>query len=242
MATIKGSDLMLFVQGKSIGYATNHTLSINTDTKETSTKDNGGKWQANEAGILSWSTSSENLMSNDQEGIGYADLVEYMCNRTPIEAVFSLEGDSDLPDNKLDKVPENGWNPLESDGYVGTVIITSIELNAPNGENATFTVQFTGVGALYENGWYLLKQDGTKTLIDNTTITVNSTDKYCVTRNGIYYSNSAASSSWSIPSTPPLQTYSTPSYKKFSKAATIKISIEYVGSSTVNYQMKITEQ
>ena len=148
MATIKGSDLMLFVQGKSIGYATNHTLSINTDTKETSTKDNGGKWQANEAGILSWSASSENLMSNDQDGIGYADLVEYMCNRTPIEAVFSLEGDSDLPDNKLDKVPENGWNPLESDGYVGTVIITSIELNAPNGENATFTVNFTGVGAL----------------------------------------------------------------------------------------------
>jgi hypothetical protein len=28
------------------------------------------------------------------------------------------------------------------------MIITSVELNAPNGENATFTVQFTGTGAL----------------------------------------------------------------------------------------------
>jgi len=28
------------------------------------------------------------------------------------------------------------------------MIITSLEKNAPNGENATFTVQFTGVGAL----------------------------------------------------------------------------------------------
>ena len=44
MAIIKGGDLMLFVGGKSIGYATNHTLSINADTKETSTKDSGGKW------------------------------------------------------------------------------------------------------------------------------------------------------------------------------------------------------
>ena len=44
MSIIKGGDMMLFVNGKSIGYATNHTLSINTDTKETSTKDSGGKW------------------------------------------------------------------------------------------------------------------------------------------------------------------------------------------------------
>jgi len=28
------------------------------------------------------------------------------------------------------------------------VIITSIELNAPNGEDASFTVQFQGTGAL----------------------------------------------------------------------------------------------
>ena len=65
MAIIKGGDLMLFIGGTSIGFATNHTLSINADTKETSTKDSGGKWQSSEAGILSWTASTENLMSND---------------------------------------------------------------------------------------------------------------------------------------------------------------------------------
>ena len=32
--------------------------------------------------------------------------------------------------------------------YKGKVVITSLELNAPNGDNATFTASFEGVGAL----------------------------------------------------------------------------------------------
>ena len=150
MAIIKGGDLMLFVGGHSIGYATNHTLSINADTKETSTKDSGGKWQTSEAGILSWTASSENLMSNDQQGVGYQQLVDYMINRTTVVGVFTLEGNStDLDTHKLDNVPTGGWTPDNSTPTLtGNMIITSVEMNAPNGENATFTVNFTGNGAL----------------------------------------------------------------------------------------------
>lgn len=150
MSIIKGGDLMIFVAGHSIGYATNHTLSINADTKETSTKDSGGKWQTSEVGILSWSASSENLMSNNQKGVGYQELVDYMINRTTLTGVFTLEGNStDLDTNKLDNVPNSGWTPdSEAPTLTGNMIITSVELNAPNGENATFTVQFTGTGAL----------------------------------------------------------------------------------------------
>lgn len=32
--------------------------------------------------------------------------------------------------------------------YSGNVIITALEANAPNGDNATFTASFEGVGAL----------------------------------------------------------------------------------------------
>lgn len=149
MSILKGGDLMLFIGGTSIGYATNHTLSINADTKETSSKDSGGKWQTSEAGILSWSASSENLMSNDQAGVGYTQLIQYMLNRTQLMAHFDLKAQSS------DTVPSGGWTPMAiaagstySVGYRGTVIITSVELNAQNGENATFTVNFTGVGAL----------------------------------------------------------------------------------------------
>lgn len=240
MATIKGGDLMLFINGKSIGYATNHTLSVNSDTKEFSTKDNGGKWQSNDYGVISWSASTENLMSNDQEGIGYTDLVRYMTNKTPIRAVFTIEGDSpDLDTNKLDVVPVNGWSP-KNGGYEGTVIITSIELNASNGENATFTVQFTGTGALYNRKWYLLKEDGTKTLIDNgATINVNAEDKYIIQRADLTYSNSVLTSTFLIPTTGSQVQRSTV-YKKFSKAATISIRIEYTDSS-IGYKLYIEE-
>ena len=150
MSIIKGGDMMLFVGGKSIGYATNHTLSINADTKETSTKDSGGKWQTSEVGVLSWTATSENLMSNDQQGVGYQELAAYMMARTPITGVFTLEGNStDLDTNKLDNVPTGGWTPdNDTPTLTGQMIITSVELNAPNGENATFTVNFTGTGAL----------------------------------------------------------------------------------------------
>ena len=149
MAVIKGGDMMLFVGGKSIGYATSHSLSISADTKETSSKDSGGKWQTSEIGILSWTAQSENLCANEYEGIGYDELFDYMIARKPIKGVFSLEGNStDYADGKLDAVPENGWTPKNGDGYEGNMLITSLEKNAPNGDNATFTVQFTGTGAL----------------------------------------------------------------------------------------------
>lgn len=149
MSVIKGGDLMLFVGGKSIGFATSHTISISADTKETSSKDSGGKWQTSEVGILSWTASSENLCADTAEGVSYDDLFEMMIARKPVEGIFALEGNStNLAEGKLDAVKTGGWTPKAKDGYKGNMIITSLEKNAPNGENATFTVQFTGVGAL----------------------------------------------------------------------------------------------
>lgn len=149
MSVIKGSDMMLFVGGKSIAYATNHTLNISADTKETSSKDSGGKWQTSEVGVLSWSCSTENLCGDSEAGIGYNQLIDYMVARKPITAVFAMEGNStDYDEHKLDAVPSTGWTAKSGNGYTGQVIITNIDVNAPNGENATFKVDFTGVGAL----------------------------------------------------------------------------------------------
>lgn len=154
MAIIKGGDLMLFIGNKSIGYATSHSLSISADTKETSTKDSGGKWQTSEVGLISWTASSENLYANEAKGMTYSDLFNSMVNRTELDAVFALKDDSTNSETgksdtgKSDTVPTNGWTPKAKTGYQGKVIITSIELNAPNGEDASFTVQFQGTGPL----------------------------------------------------------------------------------------------
>lgn len=142
---INGGDLMLFIGGKSIAFATSHKLSINVETVETTSKDSGGKWVSKAARKISWNCSTENLYSNDGEGITFSDLFDKLTAREPIAAVFALEKDYAT---KADEVPENGWIPATTGTYSGNVIITSLEANAPNGDNATFTASFEGVGAL----------------------------------------------------------------------------------------------
>ncbi len=144
MSKIQGGNLMLFVDGKSIAYATNHTLEISGETKDTSNKDEGGgSWKSEEVGILSWSATSENLYSYDGEGNNYADLFDAMVAKTPISAVFCLRNEAD----SVTTVPTGGWT-VSVPKYTGNVVITSLSLNAPNGEYATFTANFSGVGAL----------------------------------------------------------------------------------------------
>nr|DAJ77706.1 MAG TPA: major tail protein [Caudoviricetes sp.] len=148
---INGSDLMLFLKGtgdtaaKSIAFATSHSLSISAETVETSSKDSGGKWVSKAPRKLSWTMSTENLYSLDGEGSTYDDLFTLMTGREEIEVVFSLEKDYE---SKADEVPTGGWTPITTGQYKGKAVITSLELNAPNGDNATYSASFEGVGAL----------------------------------------------------------------------------------------------
>ena len=142
---INGGDLMLFLGGTSIAFSTSHKLSISAETVETSSKDNGGKWVAKAVRKLSWNMSTENLYSSEGAGKTYDDLFTMMTGRTEIDAIFTVEKDYA---NKADAVPETGWLPMTTGQYKGKVVITSLELNAPNGDNATFTASFEGVGAL----------------------------------------------------------------------------------------------
>ena len=64
---INGGDLMLFIDGKSIAFATNHTLSISAETAETSSKDTGGMWVAKAIRKISWTMSTENLYAETGE-------------------------------------------------------------------------------------------------------------------------------------------------------------------------------
>ena len=142
MSKIKGGDMMLFIDGKSIAYATSHSLEITAETADTSNKDEGGgDWSSQEITILSWSASSENLYSEDGEGDNYKDLFDLMVAKTPVDAVFAKKSG-----NATD-VPTGGWTK-SAPSYEGKVVITSLSLNAPNGEYASYTAQFQGVGKL----------------------------------------------------------------------------------------------
>lgn len=139
---IKGSALMLFVDGKSISYATNHTLEINAETTSTQNKDeSSGEWASDEVNTLSWNASSENLYSTDGEGNNFDQIFDLMVAKTPIDAVFCKKSET------ATDVPTGGWTPSVPK-YVGKVIVTSLSLNAPVGEYSSYSAQFQGVGEL----------------------------------------------------------------------------------------------
>lgn len=146
---LKGNDLMLFVDTgsgmKSIAFATSHTLGINAETANTSTKDSSGKWSAKQITRCSWNMSTENLYSLNGEGAEYDDLFTLMTTAEEIDVVFALESGYA---NKADQVPAGGWQPISSPKYSGKAVITSLELNAPNDQGASYKATFEGVGAL----------------------------------------------------------------------------------------------
>ena len=139
---ILGSDLMLFADtnGKlqSIACAKSCKLTISGGTLETSSKDSG-KWTEKQVGKLSWNASSENLLIMTE----YTALVNAMISRQKVMLEFGVVAETD--DNG---VPTDGWSFDNNDGYKGYAVITSIDMSASDGDNATYSVSFEGCGAL----------------------------------------------------------------------------------------------
>jgi predicted secreted protein len=145
---IKGSNLMLFAGGTSIAAATSCVLNMSMDTKESSSKDSGGTWADAEAGVISWDMSSDNLFTIASNGQSYNTLFDLMVARKKIKVVFSLK-DADTSAEDF-QVPTGGFTPdADSEVYrEGWALITSLNATAPNGDNATMSVSFTGCGKL----------------------------------------------------------------------------------------------
>ena len=149
---VKGKKLMVFVKSgegtyKSIGFATNHTLSTSASTISVSHKDladaGAGKWDDQEIDTLSWTITSESFYANQAEGITFADLWNYYAAGTVLDLKFGVAADN------TSGVPTGGW-AVPSSGTVlsGKAIISSVDLNAPVDDNVTVSIQFTGKGAL----------------------------------------------------------------------------------------------
>lgn len=143
---VLGTDLMLFQKTESgstyaaLGAATSCKLTVNANVLETSSKDSGC-WASKQAGKLSWTASSDNLFIISD----YKNLFEAMIARESIYIQFGVIGDEQRSCDNTDVV----WSADSSKGtYEGEAVITSLDLNASDNENATYTVSFEGVGAL----------------------------------------------------------------------------------------------
>ena len=154
MGIIKGKKLMVFIKQsggsyKSIGYATNHTLSTSVATIDIAHKDladaASGRWDDQDVDTFSWTITSENFYADSAEGETFSTIFAYYVAGTELDLKFTCASDS------TSGVPTGGWEPASSAiGAVlsGKAIITSIDVNAPVGDNASMTITFTGKGAL----------------------------------------------------------------------------------------------
>ena len=140
---IKGGRLMLFLDNESsIPLATNHTLRISGELKDISNKDiASGKWSAQKIKQFSWECTTDNLYCEN----GIQNLYARMITGDPIDALFMEKEEADGT-----PLPVSGsWTPSSTQkGFSGKVRITSLEINATNGEDATYSATFTGYGEL----------------------------------------------------------------------------------------------
>lgn len=147
MKAIKGGHLHVFatIDGKlkALAMATSHTLNVTMDTKETTSKDSGGKFQELEGGVIAWNASSENVYTVDPSNPGakFEDMLDLMLSQEPIKIVLGLRAEN------TDEVPDAGWTP-GAGCYTGDALITECTRNSPVGENATISIKLQGTGKL----------------------------------------------------------------------------------------------
>lgn len=137
---VLGKDLMLFVGGKAIALSTSCKITMSAETIDTQSKDSG-VWNEKDVKKIGWSCSSDSVFSADADVNSYDALFALMIAAQPVEIAFGI------PSNKSTEFPAGGWL-LPSKPYTGKAIITSLDLNAPDGDKATFSISLDGTGAL----------------------------------------------------------------------------------------------
>lgn len=138
---LNGKDFMVFVNTKATALATSHRLSLNAETSDSASKDDG-MWDEAIVTKMSWEASTEALVAAEEGAESYDVLYDLMMANEPVDLVMGV------PTNITnDGVPEAGWT-APTKGYTGKALITSLERTDSNGSNSTMTATFRGVGKL----------------------------------------------------------------------------------------------
>lgn len=142
---VKGKDLMLFVKTKAIALAKTLTLTLNQETLDATSKDDG-EWEANDiVDAKSYDISSDAVYSADEAASTaetYDTLFDLYLAGEPVEFTIGQ------PTNVTADLPEGGWTAPTAKGYKGKMMITSLSLNGNKGEAASFSLSARGVGPM----------------------------------------------------------------------------------------------
>ena len=137
---------MVFQDGKSLAYATSCSLTLGSTTSSISSKDHG-KWEATKPVKFNWEMSSDNLYTEED----FTVLFTAWKAGTAVDVVFDIAKEAPVENPDGTVVPSAGWTPkggANGKGLKGKAYITNISVNAPDGDNATYSVTFAGSGEL----------------------------------------------------------------------------------------------
>lgn len=134
MARKSGTDLRVYMGGNPIGYATECTLNIDMATVEVLHKDSAGNSAEVDASTISWTMSCSGFVSEDTT-----------INTVTVEDQTALQ-DAILARTSLTLKWSTGATGERL--LTGSAYITNYSETGSVGETATYTVNFTGDGAL----------------------------------------------------------------------------------------------
>ena len=124
-----GTDLLVYVDGVAVAHATSHTLNINVDMIDATTKSSAG-WKDILPGLKDWSIDFEGLVAYDAAE-GFSELFADIGSRTQVTVKFSTEETGD-------------------DRYTGTAYVASLSASAPLEDVVSYSGSFAGDGVLTE--------------------------------------------------------------------------------------------
>lgn len=134
--------LFLFIGELPIAFASSCSLEITTEEIDVSNK-MMGDWAASLPGKKSYTVSSESLLTHLEGAVSFDTLLEKQIAGETLSFVF---GEASV----TEKTNTGGKFTLDAakQNYKGTVMITSLSLKSDNGQIASCSAQFKGIGAL----------------------------------------------------------------------------------------------
>lgn len=137
--------LFVFVDGKPIAYGKDASLSVTTEEIDVSNKMMSGGWKGSLPGQKSFSVSSESLYTNKDGQLSYKTLLNKQIADEILDFVF---GEAKV----TNQTSTGGEFELDKSQpyFTGKIMITSLDLKSTNGDIASCSSSFTGIGALEE--------------------------------------------------------------------------------------------
>ena len=127
---INGHNMRWFVGAVAIAKATSCSISISGETRDTSHKDigtgAGAGWSGAEYGKKAWEGSCSALFAE-------ADTFETLWTAFKDSTKLAVEFSTDVAGSKM---------------FSGNAVITSLEMQADDNEDVTYSISFTGDGEL----------------------------------------------------------------------------------------------